>query len=132
MQLFYRYQQVIKFGLVGVANTGFTYLLFYLLEKKMGLSLYIANPISYFIPTISSFFLNKKWTFKSEGQVKKEGVLFFTVIGVVWLIQYGLLFLMVEKYKIADEIAQIIGMVVFTGMNFLGQKFITFKAVDNR
>jgi putative flippase GtrA len=130
MQLFYRYKQVIKFGLVGVANTGFTYLIFYVLEKLLGVSLYIANPISYFIPTISSFYLNKMWTFKSDGEVKKEGILFFTVIGIVWLIQYGLLFLMVEKYKVDAEIAQLIGMVVFTGINFLGQKFVTFKVTS--
>ena len=126
-QLFIRYQQVLKFGLVGLANTGFTFGLIFLLEKVMGLSYLIVNPISYLLPTISSFYLNKKWTFKSEGEVKKEGFLFFTVIGVAWLIQYGLIYLLVDKFKMNPLVAQGIGMVMFTGMNFLGQKFITFR-----
>ena len=131
MQLYYRYQQVIKFGLVGVANTLFTFVLIFLLEKLMGFSYLIVNPISYLLPTISSFYLNKKWTFKSEGEVKKEGVLFFAVIGAAWLVQYGLLYLVVEKFQIDALIAQVIGMVMFTGMNFLGQKFITFRPISN-
>lgn len=130
MQLLLRYQQVIKFGLVGVANTGFTFALIFLLEKVLGLNYLIVNPIAYLLPTISSFYLNKKWTFKSEGQVKKEGVLFFAVIGFAWLIQYGFLYVLVEKLAVDPIIGQVIGMVVFTGINFLGQKFVTFRAAN--
>ena len=87
----------------------------------------VVNPIAYFLPTISSFYLNKKWTFKSEGNVKKEGVLFFVVIGIAWLVQYFFLYILVERLKVDSVIAQIIGMVVFTGLNFTGQKFLTFR-----
>lgn len=126
-QLLIRYQQVIKFGLVGLANTGFTFALIFILEKVMGFNYLIVNPISYLLPTLSSFYLNKKWTFKSEGKVKKEGALFFIVIGIAWSIQYCLLYILVEKLKFDPFVSQAIGMVMFTGMNFLGQKFVTFR-----
>ena len=128
LNLLYKYRQVIKFGLVGLANTLFTLSLFFLLGKVMELHYLIVNPIAYFIPTITSFYLNKKWTFKSDGNVKKEGAMFFLVIGVAFCIQYSLLYLMVEKLAMDEYVAQLTGMVVFTGCNFLGQKFVTFKA----
>lgn len=94
----------------------------------MGFSYLIVNPISYLLPTISSFYLNRKWTFKSEGKVHKEGILFFAVIGFAWLVQYAFLYILVEKVAIDPIVAQVFGMVIFTGINFLGQKFVTFKS----
>jgi putative flippase GtrA len=126
-----RYKQVVKFGLVGAANTVFTLALILLLEKILGLNYLIVNPISYLLPTISSFYFNKKWTFRSNGKVKREGFFFFVVIGVAWLVQYCFLFLVVEAMKVDSFVAQIAGMIVFTSINFLGQKFITFKVKVN-
>ena len=126
-ELIYKYRQVVKFGLVGAANTLFTLSLIFLLGKVIGISYLVVNPIAYFLLTISSFYLNKKWNFKSEGNVKKEGILFFVVIGIAWLVQYFFLYILVERLKVDSVIAQIIGMVVFTGLNFTGQKFLTFR-----
>jgi putative flippase GtrA len=128
MELIYRYRQVIKFGLVGVANTLICFALLFFLDKVMGLGYQIANPIAYFLSTLNSFYLNKKWTFKSEGKARKEGALFFVVIGCAWGVQYLFLNYLVESLRMDDMVAQIVGMVIFTGLNFLGQKFITFKS----
>ena len=124
----HRYKQVVKFGLVGAINTVFTLALILLLEKIMGLSYLIVNPISYLLPTISSFYFNKKWTFRSKGKVHREGFFFFAVIGVAWLFQYCFLFLVVEQFGIDSFVAQVAGMIIFTGINFLGQKFVTFRS----
>lgn len=127
----YKYRQLIKFGIVGVGNTLISLALIYLFDKVMGLGFQIANPLAYFLATLNSYYLNKKWTFKSGGEnrsKKKEGALFFGVIGVAWLIQYAFLFILVKVFLIDDLIAQIMGMFVFTGLNFLGQKYVTFKA----
>ena len=128
IDLILRYRQLVKFGLVGAANTVFTFSIIFILNKVLGIVYLIVNPIAYLLPTISSFYFNRKWTFRSEGNVKKEGLLFFVVIGVAWLVQYFLVFLLVEKIFVDPLIAQIVGMVVFTGLNFAGQKFITFKS----
>jgi len=127
IDLIIRYRQLVKFGLVGAANTLFTFSIIFILNKVLGITYLIVNPIAYLLPTITSFYFNRKWTFKSEGNVKKEGLLFFLVIGVAWLVQYCLVFLLVEQIGVDPLIAQIVGMIVFTGLNFTGQKFITFK-----
>ena len=128
LDLIIKYRQLVKFGLVGAANTLFTFSIIFIMNKVFGISYLIVNPIAYLLPTISSFYFNKKWTFRSEGNMKKEGILFFAVIGVAWVVQYFLLYLMVERMKVDALFAQIAGMVVFTGLNFAGQKFITFKS----
>ena len=127
IDLIIRYRQLVKFCLVGAANTLFTFSIIFILNKVLGITYLIVNPIAYLLPTITSFYFNRKWTFKSEGNVKKEGLLFFVVIGVAWLVQYCLVFLLVEQISADPLIAQIVGMIVFTGLNFTGQKFITFK-----
>lgn len=123
----FRYRQIVKFGIVGLANTAIAFGLLFLFEG-MGLSYQIANPLAYFLSTLNSFYLNKRWTFKSEGKAHKEGFTFFAVIAGAWFIQYCLLYYLVEVMHMNDKIAQAIGMVVFTGLNFVGQKLITFKA----
>mgnify|MGYP000985092236 FL=1 len=75
-----KYKQVVKFGLVGAVNTVFTLSLILLFGKLLGLNYLIVNPMSYLLPTITSFYFNKKWTFKSNGKVKREGFLFFVVM----------------------------------------------------
>lgn len=128
-ELVYRYRQVIKFGLVGVANTLISLALLFFLEEVVKMDIRIANPLAYLLGTVNSFYLNKKWTFKSEGKVHKEGPLFFAVIGVAWLIQYVIaVYWMVGILHWDKFVAQVIGMVLFTGLNFVGQKFITFKS----
>ncbi len=128
MELMYRYRQVIKFGLVGVANTAICFALIFFQEEVLGIGYKVSNPVAYFLSTLNSFYLNKKWTFKSEGKAKKEGMVFFLVIGAAWFIQYVLLRYLVESAGVNDLVAQTVGMVIFTGLNFLGQKFITFRS----
>lgn len=128
IELIYRYRQVLKFGIVGVLNTAVGFGLIFLFDKVMGMGFEIANPLAYFLSTLNSFYLNKKWTFKSDGKVHKEGAVFFAVIAVAWAIQYGLLYYLIDIQHMDELVAQTIGMVLFTGLNFLGQKFITFRA----
>lgn len=128
IELLHRYRQVLKFGIVGVLNTAVGFGLIFLFDKVMGLGFEIANPLAYFLSTLNSYYLNRKWTFKSGGKVHKEGALFFAVIAGAWAIQYALLYYLIDILKMDDLVAQTIGMVLFTGLNFLGQKFITFRS----
>jgi len=109
-------------------NTAVGFGLIFLFDKVMGMGFEIANPLAYFLSTLNSYYLNRKWTFKSDGKVHKEGAVFFGVIGAAWAIQYGLLYYLIDVLKMDELVAQTIGMVFFTGLNFLGQKFITFRA----
>lgn len=53
--------QFVRFGLVGVANTGLSYGVIWLLEPR--LSLPVASAMGYAAGVMQSFLLNRFWTF---------------------------------------------------------------------
>jgi putative flippase GtrA len=83
-----KHAQKIRFGIVGIANTALDFVVLFLLVG-LGLDKIPANYISTSIAFVFSFFVNKKFTFKStSGNVKKQFILFIviTIIGL-WVIQ---------------------------------------------
>ncbi len=119
--------QAIRFGLVGVLNTGITLALIFILMNGLGVHYALSNIIGYLLGFLNSFVLNKKWTFRSKGNVGLEGVLFVAVFGVCYLIQLGALVFMKETMGIRADYAQLLAMAVYTGLNFILNKLITFK-----
>lgn len=119
-------RQFIRFCLVGLLNTAVTYFSFLLLFKCLRVPLYASNAISYVLGLINSFFFNKKWTFGSAGFKAKELALFIAVFLVSYGIQFAF-FAFMHHLHWREEIAQLLGMVVYTGIGFVGNKFFTFK-----
>ena len=88
MELIKKHAQKIRFGIVGLANTALDFILLFLFVG-LGLDKIPANYLSTGISFIFSFFVNKKFTFKSTtGNAKKQFAIFLvvTMIGL-WIIQ---------------------------------------------
>ena len=83
-----KHAQKIRFGIVGLANTALDFAILFILVA-LGLDKIPANYVSTGISFVFSFFVNKKFTFKSKGgNVKKQFVYFIaiTIVGL-WIIQ---------------------------------------------
>ena len=83
--------------------------------------------IGYTFGFINSFIWNKFWTFKSKNFQTKEAVLFIFVFLISYAIQFILLLFLKEVIHIKVELAQILAMIFYTIINFLGNKYLTFK-----
>lgn len=73
---------MIRFGVVGVVNTGVDLGIFSVLFFIIGMPLLVANTIGYLVSVTGSFFLNKHWTFaetKNEGRTRHQ---YLTFIGL--------------------------------------------------
>jgi len=83
-----KHAEKIRFGIVGVANTGLDFLILFLLVA-LGMDKIVANYISTGTAFIFSFFVNKSFTFKSSGgNAKKQFVLFMVITMTgLWVIQ---------------------------------------------
>jgi putative flippase GtrA len=77
----------IRFGLVGGANTAIDFGFLFVLHS-LGLPIIGANIISTTTAFCFSFIANKKYTFKSHGNIKREVLLFVivTLFGL-WVLQ---------------------------------------------
>ena len=143
--------QAIKYGIVGVVNTLLSlitiWVMMYLVfkaSKEENVSTMISvvsNTTGYIVGLISSFILNRIWTFHSKNRWDKEFVKFVGAFLICFIPQL-LLVVFLNKYQGPDfkfsignysstitysYICQLIGNVFYTSLNFLINKYFTFK-----
>ena len=124
---------LIKFILVGILNTLLGMAIMFGLYNLAGASYWVSSAANYILVSIFSFVMNKKFTFQHQGQVARSGIRFAVNIAVCYLLAYGIakpcaLALLADAGQtIQENVAMLIGMCLFTGMNYLGQRWFVFK-----
>ncbi len=125
-------EKLLKFLLVGVINTLVGTAIMFGLYNLAGASYWLASAANYVLTSILSFFLNKYFTFRTQGSSRREVVRFALNIAVCYLLAYGLakpfvLWVLTDaNAALRDNAAMLVGMCLFTGFNYLGQRFFAF------
>lgn len=123
-----------KFLLVGLLNTLVGNGLMFLLYNLAGLGYWASTAISYALASVMSYFLNKYFTFKMKDGGWRTAVRFAVNIAVCYLIAYGFAKPLVQAVlsgyseKVRGNVAMLLGMCLFTGLNYLGQRFFAFRS----
>jgi putative flippase GtrA len=125
-------RQFVKYCLVGILNTLITLGTIFILMKIFNVNYVVSNVVGYGLGLANSFVWNKKWTFRSRGPFRKESIAFLLVFAVSYLLQLGALVFLKEACKLYVDIAQILSMVFFSVVNFLGNKYISFASPDRQ
>lgn len=124
----------IKFIIVGVINTLVGTAIMFGVYNLAGASYWVSSAANYILASILSYVLNKKFTFGHEGHVLKSGLRFAVNIAVCYLIAYGIAkpaamaVLADASQTVQENVAMLIGMCLFTGLNYIGQRMFVFKA----
>lgn len=124
---------LLKFLLVGVANTLFGTAVMFALYNWVGCSYWISSAANYVLGSILSYFLNKYFTFQNKSRSWKTVVRFILNISVCYLIAYGaakplvLYLLQGASQSVQENVAMLVGMCLFVGLNYLGQRFFAFR-----
>ena len=128
-----------RFIVVGVINTLVGYGVMFGLYNLAGLhtwgdaGYWISSAANYIIGSIVSFFLNKHFTFQNKERGWAQVGRFALTVAVCWLIAYGvakplaLWALSGQSGKIQENVALLVGMVLYTGLNYFGQRFFAFR-----
>lgn len=122
-----------KFILVGIINTFFGTGIMFLFYNVFHLSYWISSASNYFFGSILSYFLNRMFTFRSSGHTKETLPRFVINISLCYLVAYGLAKPLVvyilsnAATNIQENIAMLVGMCLFVGLNYIGQRFFVFK-----
>ena len=140
------FKQALKFGVVGAGNTLLTLVIIWIMTKTAGCSDLVSNFTGYAIGIVSSYIFNKQWTFKSAVGWRKSAIRFFLVCGICWVIQwivvrslnyycpenpplYAFFTPILQIFKIdASFYIHMFAMIFYTMLNFVINKFYTFKA----
>ena len=122
-------KQAIKYGIVGVSNTVITAVVIWIMMKLFGCSDVVSNMVGYVAGVLNSFIWNKQWTFRSSAGWLGSAVRFGVVFGVCYLLRLGFLVCVLTPYLPIDPYYnQLIAMAFYTVINFIMNKFYTFKA----
>lgn len=122
-----------KFIIVGLVNTLTGIVIMFGLYNLAGCSYWMSTAANYVLTSILSFFLNKYFTFKYFGGMAKSLMKFVINIAVCYLTAYGiakpLVVLMLEAMPEVFQInfAMALGMCLFTGLNYFGQRYFVFR-----
>ena len=122
-----------RFVLVGIFNTIVGAGMMFALYNLAGWSYWLSSAFNYTFTSILSYVLNKKFTFRHEGDVTGSAVRFAVNIAVCYLLAYGIakplakMLLAGATITLRENVAMLVGMVIFTGLNYLGQRFFAFK-----
>jgi putative flippase GtrA len=122
-----------RFILVGVVNTLVGTGIMFGLYNIVGCGYWFSSAMNYFLTSILSFFLNKYFTFEAKNWSLFMVLAFILTIMVAYLMAYGIAkplaswILKNKTEKIRDNVSLFVGMCLFTGLNYLGQRFIAFR-----
>lgn len=126
-------KKLAKFLVVGVINTLVGTAIMFGLYNLAHCSYWVSSAANYILTSILSFFLNKYFTFESKEKSAAEVLRFAVNIAVCYLLAYGiakplcLSALSGASSAVRDNVSMFVGMCLFTGFNYLGQRFFAFK-----
>ncbi len=119
--------EALKYGTIGVVNTLLTLTIIWLMRNFFHTSLVFANATGYTLGFLNSFLLNRNWTFKTKNNWKKEFSKFLLAFLVCYLIQLGVVLFLEKHTMMKEEYTTLLGMIVYTAINFLLNKYYTFR-----
>lgn len=122
-----------RFLIVGVFNTLVGCGTMFLLYNLAHCSYWVSSAANYIVGGIVSFFLNKYFTFGNKKWEWAQVWKFVLNVTVCYLLGYGLAkpialrLLEGQAVCVQENVAMLVGMCLYTGLNYLGQRFFAFK-----
>ena len=122
----------IRFIFIGVLNTIVGISIIFLLLEVFKLTYWSSTFIGNSVGATVSYYLNRNFTFKSNIENKKGILLFIFVTLVSYFISYHigyhLLFENIfESNMFGEELSILLSACLYTILNYLGQKYLTFR-----
>lgn len=130
---------LIKFLMVGVCNTLLSAVIMFVLYNIASFGYWGSSAVAYVLASVFSFFLNRNFTFKNKGAMAPAAIRFAINIAICYVVAY----LLAEPLtawvlnssglteQLVEQIAMLVGMVFFSGFNYLGQRFFAFRSTKS-
>jgi putative flippase GtrA len=100
-------------------------------------SYWVSSAANYVVGSVVSYFLNKNFTFRNKSKDPMVLVRFVVNITVCYLLAYGIAKPLVRRIlsgssvSIQENGAMLVGMCLFVGLNYLGQRFFAFREKES-
>lgn len=121
-------QQLFRYLVTGFTAFGMEYAFYVLLYKVVGLDYVLASMLVYALIFGFSFMVNRKWSFESTGDIRRQTILYLLlfvfnlVVSNVFLLQF-----FTETLGISALISPFLKMACVVCWNFLAYKYVIYK-----
>lgn len=120
-------REFIKFCVAGGINSSVMLVTYYICLAA-GILPMLANGLGYLVSLISAYLLNRRWVFRARGvSVRKSSFKFLAVYLGTFCLNNLVVFISLYVLKIHRYIAPVLGILFNVPINFLLNKFWTFK-----
>jgi len=127
--------KMLKFLFVGLLNTLLGAAIMFGLYNLSGFGYWSSTAISYILASIFSFFMNRSFTFGDKSSPGMPALKFTVNMAACYLLAFSmakplilsLLNGMNLAKNVTDNIAMFAGMTMFTGFNYIGQRYFVFR-----
>jgi putative flippase GtrA len=116
---------VVRFGVVGVSNTVIGYTVFRGAHRVLPAA--VSQALSYLMGTLWSYYWNRRWTFKSQGNVASEAARFFSLQVGFLVLSASMLGLLVDHLHENPTASWLGTAALCTVLNFVASRFWAFK-----
>lgn len=127
LSLYYRFRNLILYGLIGGFCAGLDFIVFSLLCRSNIMPYLWANVISIHCGIFCSFILNRIYNFRVKDKVLRRFLSFY-MVGLLGLgISELMLYLMVDIAQWNEIVCKLISIVIVALVQYILNRFITFK-----
>ena len=122
--------QLLKYGLVGIANTLSGYAVIFICIAYLNFSAVLGNLTGYIFGLVCSFFLNSSFTFSDTNYSLQKGLRFLLVFIIAYLCNLLTLLITLHVFGLSDLVAQLPALVVFFFVSFFLNKYFVFESSE--
>lgn len=120
--------RLFRFCVIGFSNFLIITVTVFVMMSGFSIDSRVTNVCAYTLANISSFYWNKRWVFKSKGGNVWQEIFWFLVAYLCAVgLQFAFFTMLISWLDVNEYLAQFLGMFVFGTVNFLMNKFVTFK-----
>jgi putative flippase GtrA len=126
-------RQFVKFGIVGASGFLVNFILFTLLQRLVAnhtgaVQFYSIYSLSFLAGGVSNYFLNRRWTFRSDAHPGREGAQFLTVSALALVVSL-VVAAIVSPYLGHGHKTWFVSTCAGIVVNFFVNKYWTFRSV---
>jgi len=124
-------KEMITYLVFGVLTTIVNIVTYVLIAKLMNLDYKLATTIAWVVSVVFAFITNKIYVFNSKGMAAHTLVrefssfVFFRVL--TYLIDLGMMIILVEWTQMNDIIAKIVANIIVVIINYIASKYVIFR-----
>ncbi|MDR3481308.1 MAG: GtrA family protein [Burkholderiaceae bacterium] len=120
-------RQFIRFAAVGACGTAVQYIVLQIGTETLGIPAAVASGVGYMCGSVVNYLLNYFFTFESGKSHMEAATKYFSLLGIGFCINTGLMAVFVHQLGWNKWIAQFLTTGIGLIYNFLGSRFWAFK-----